>query len=70
MKIRAKERIKHHPYYLEAGDVVTVPDEVGQLLVSNGWVENVDTGESAEAAADPVTLDIHGAGHASTSTEV
>jgi len=58
MKIEAKEKIKHHPYYLETGDSVTVPDEVGKMMVANGWAKNVDTGEDNAPSDKPVTLDI------------
>lgn len=68
MRIRAKETIKHHPYYLSAGDVVTVDDAAGKTMIDNGWAENVDTGESAPRATEAVTLDVHAGAHASTDT--
>lgn len=61
MRIRAKETIKHHPYYLAAGDVVTVDDAAGELMVAKGWAENAETGESGIRDTDPATLDVHSA---------
>jgi len=58
MRIEAKETIKHHPYYLDEGDIKNVPDEVGQMMVANGWAKNSETGEDNEPSRDPVTLDI------------
>lgn len=58
MKIEAKERIKHHPHYLEAGDIVSVPDDVGAMMVANGWAKNVETGEDNPPSDKPATLDI------------
>jgi len=58
MRIEAQERIKHHPHYLEAGDIVTVPDDAGAIMVNAGWAKNVDTGEIGEREGGPVVLDI------------
>jgi len=58
MRVEAQERIKHHPYYLEPGDTITVDDETGQYLVDNGWAKNADTGEIGEREGGPATLDI------------
>jgi hypothetical protein len=56
VRIEAQEIIKHHPHYLEAGDIVTVPDDVGAILVGNGWAKNVDTGEIGDREGGPVEL--------------
>jgi hypothetical protein len=58
MRVEAQEIIKHHPYYLAAGDIVTVPDDVGEILVGNGWAKNVDTGEIGEREGGAVELEI------------
>ncbi len=71
MRIEAKGRIKDKPfdkfYDLESGDQVTVPDEVGENWVRNGWAKNLDTGEDNAPSRNPVTLEIHGATHINTS---
>jgi len=61
MKIEALEVVKHHPHYLQPGDIITIDDETGDYLVGNGWCKNVETGEVGDrvAGAKPVTLDIH-----------
>jgi len=59
MQVRAMGTVKHHPHYLEAGDVKTVPYEDGEIMVSHGWCENVETGEIGERKGGPVTLDTH-----------
>jgi len=63
MKIEAKLRIKDKPfekfYDLEVGDVITVPDDVGEYWVKNGWVKNLDSGEDNKPSDKPVTLDVH-----------
>ena len=52
----------------EAGDVRTVPDDVGARLVANGWADDV-SGEVATGAAavGEATLDIQ---NVTTSQEV
>ena len=70
MKIEAKGAIKHHPHYLSAGDIVTVPDEVGANFVANGWAKNVDSGEDNEPNLTPVTLDIHDGEIGVTNSEI
>lgn len=72
MKIECLEEkgVKHHPYYLSLGDVVTVPDEVGQYLVSMGWCKNVETGEVGQRQTQSVNLNINNASHTTKSPEV
>lgn len=70
MRITAKHKFKHHPYYMEAGDSVTVPDEIGQQMVDLGWCVNADTGESVQAPPGETTLDIHNSKLSTTSTEI
>lgn len=52
----------------EAGDVRTVPDDIGARLVANGWAKDV-SGEivTGEAAVGEATLDIQ---NVTTSQEV
>ena len=58
MRIEAQEAIKHDPYYPAACDIITVPDEVGQYFVNNGWAMNVDTGEIGAREGGAVELAI------------
>ena len=58
MKIEAKGTIKHHPYYLDKSDTKNVPDDIGQMMVNNGWAVNVETGEDNPPSSKPTTLDI------------
>lgn len=67
MKIEALETIKHHPFYLDEGDIKTVPDEVGDMLVGNGWARDVETGDVGERSNNPVTLDVDSAVHKQSS---
>lgn len=63
MRIQAKGRIKDKPqgefYSLEPGEQRTVPDDVGEYWVHNGWAINLDTGEDNEPSRNPVTLNVH-----------
>jgi hypothetical protein len=68
MKIRAKGPIKHHPFYISEGDAITVPDEVGEMFVKNGWAINEETGEDNEPSQNPITLEINSAAHTQTDT--
>lgn len=70
MRVKAKEGIKHHPYYPAADDEITVPDDVGANWVANGWAINVDTGEEHQASSEPATLDIKSGALGVTSTEI
>ncbi len=58
MKIKAKTKIKHHPFYPAEGDEITVPDDVGKNWVANGWAENLDSGEDNPPNLNPVSLAI------------
>lgn len=58
MKIEAMETVKHHPHYLSEGDIVTVPDDVGQFMVNLGWCKNVETGEIGDRVPGVAVLDI------------
>jgi len=70
MQVKAKVTIKHHPFYLDEGDTKNVPDDIGEMMVANGWAENTATGESNELSNTPVTLDIDDSLLGVTSTEV
>lgn len=70
MRIQALETIKHHPLYLDAGDIKTVDDETGQYCVSHGWAKDLETGEVGERQGGAVTLDPDSASHGVSSTEV
>ena len=70
MKIEALETIKHHPIYMESGDVKTVDDESGQICVDNGWAKNVETGEIGDREGGPVTLNVDKAEHGVTNSEI
>lgn len=67
MRVKVKTDIKHHPFYPLEGDEITVPNDVGDNWVKNGWAINTDTGEDHEPNLTPVTLDIHNSeiGHTS-----
>jgi len=59
MRIEALEDIKHHPYYLDKGDIKNnMDDDVGQMMWENGWVKDLDRDEVNERSDKPVTLDI------------
>lgn len=64
MRIKAKCTIKHHPYYLSDGDIMTVADAAGGVMVACGWAENLDTGESRVPDTDPATLIMDNSNHA------
>ena len=68
MRIKCKEAFKHHPYYPHAGDIITVDDAAGAVIIGHGWAENADTGESGTRSTEPATLDVQGAAHKSKST--
>ena len=68
MRIKAKHIIKHHPYYLSPNDEITVDAAAGELMVKNGWADNVDTGETVAPATGETTLKIDGADHGTTDT--
>lgn len=70
MRVKAKEAIKHHPYYPSKDDEITVPDDVGANWVANGWAVNVDSGEDNPPNKDPVTLDIQNSTLSVTNTEI
>lgn len=74
MRVKTKSEIKHmfndHHYNPQEGDEITVPDELGENWVKNGWAVNLDTGEDNEPSNKPVTLDIHSVQHETTSTDL
>jgi hypothetical protein len=49
MRVEALEAIKSGNYLLEAGDIVTVPDQIGAKWCVHGWAKDtagmVQTGE-------------------------
>lgn len=47
MRVRAKSKVKSHPYYLGPNDIITVPQDVGTRWVALGWAEEVVEGETA-----------------------
>ena len=70
MRVEAKEAIKHHPFYPAAGDIITVPKDVGENWVQNGWAINVETGEDNEPSLTPVTLNIQNVKLSPVNTEL
>ena len=61
MRVQAQGVIKDHPYYPEPGDVLTVPDDVGQRWLDNSW---------AKVVGESVDLEIHNSTLGVTSKEV
>lgn len=55
MRIECTTTFLHGADRFEAGDVRTVPDELGAYFVAQGWAK----GEGAVAAPANVALDIH-----------
>lgn len=52
MRVRARSKIKSHPYYLGPNDIMSVPQEVGARWVALGWAEEVGEGEAAAVEVD------------------
>ena len=69
MKIEALETIKHHPIYMELGDIKTVDEVDGQYCVDHGWARNVETDKVGEREGGPISLAIDSSNH-STKSEV
>lgn len=66
-----KTGIKHDPYVLSHEDVVTVPASVAKIWVTHGWAKYVGDApeeiQPAQAAKEPVTLNVDKATHSSKS---
>lgn len=58
-RVIAKGAIKHHPYYLDDGDAKTLPKDIADMFIANGWAEDAETGEIGDTNKPPATLDIH-----------
>lgn len=71
MRVEIAKGLKSDGYVLEAGDQVTVPDEIGERWCAHGWAADtagkIATGERKvfNAAVEPAT-----AAHGQTSEEV
>lgn len=60
-RVHALHNIKHHPYYLDAGDVRVLPADIAALFIRYGWAQDAETGETGgeqTPQADGVTLDV------------
>lgn len=66
-RVKANVKFKQHPYYPEAGDIISMDDESAAVVIRHGWGEDADTGETAAPTRDEVTLSIDSAAHATTS---
>jgi hypothetical protein len=64
MRIECTTTFLHGSDRFEAGDIRTVPDELGAYFVTQGWAK----GDGAVPAPGDVTLDIQNGNHTSEVT--
>jgi len=51
-RVEAVHRIKDHPYYLDPGDIKTVPVSFGDKWVMFGWAKDSATGEVGSSSGN------------------
>ena len=70
MKIELLETVLHGRDRFEAGDIRTVPDEVGAYFCGNGWAKDVDgTVATGERSTTEVRLTPDNVAHANATQE-